>query len=365
MRSITVQNLKKLVLEEKASEVLKEEILKVLGPVINYSPKLEKMIAEANDRLEVLERTGRISSVDFRPSTLLKFSKHKNPEVRKFIARTLPQTMLERFMYDESSEVRHVAARRLPIPKLKEMASYYKNDDELYEIKRTRLIENNSGMSPEPRYGEKMQGKARQHEGPELTDQWYVSHAQKAISDYNGNIEGQWQWPYVQQFHKNSGVNFDCQRLYDEIMGQLEVKDDEALIQDKLKDAAKRVFEGAYLRTAHLEDEKSIYSEVLSRRISNLTRVDLCKRIFDIKESQIPNGLKRMRLSEGLHSNVAVPVSGRIPSGEIFTHEVEKSLDAFQDSWNALREAAGDNLRITWAHDPTSLRKFLFTLEMR
>jgi hypothetical protein len=365
MRSITVQNLKKLVFEEKASEILKEEILKVLGPVINYSPKLENMIAEANDRLEVLERTGRISSVNFKPSSLLKFSKHKNPEVRKFLARTLPQAMLERFMYDESPEVRHAAARRLPISKLKEMASYYKRDDELNEIKRFRLDEAARKMSADSRYGDRMQGMAKQHDGPEIGGQWYVTHASKAIKELNGTIEGQWQWPYVNQFHANAGIDFDRQKLYDEIMAQLDAKDDEALVQDKLKDAAKRVFEGSYLRSAFLEDEKSIYSDILSRRTSSLTKVNLCMQVFDIKESQIPNNLKRMRLLEGFDANVSVPSFGRVPSGHAFTHEVERSLDAFQDSWNALREAAGDNLRISWAPDPTSLRKFLFTLETK
>ena len=91
MKTITVNELKKVLkqtlAEEKAVEVLREEVTHNLGPSVVTDVKLERLAENVNDRIDVLERTGRGDNLNFRPSTVLRFAEHKNPEVRRLAAR--------------------------------------------------------------------------------------------------------------------------------------------------------------------------------------------------------------------------------------------------------------------------------------
>jgi hypothetical protein len=355
MRSVTVQKLQRILAEQKSIELLKEEITKVLGPVVNQSVDFASMIVEANDRLQVLERTGRLSTVNFRPSLLLKFANSSNSEVRKFVASTLPSTMLERFMHDKSPAIRHIVAKRIGLSRLKEMVNKYRNDDLLIEIaqKRTQDLS----------WGEKIKKSEKNKKYMDLSDSWYYSQAHKAISDYDGNIEGLWDELFAVRYSeslKTYGVECDHVRLWKEIQRQLAEKDEMALKKDVVKQLTRSLNEGYDDSFDKIDFE---LNQILSPQISNLERIKKCNAFFRIKESKF---LSRNRnLIEGIESNVTVPVSGKLPKSYQFNHAIEKALDSYESSWNRLQESKGNNLRIKWDYSSNTLNDFVFNVEIK
>lgn len=356
MNSILHQ-LRKVVSEEKASEILKEGIIRDLGSAINHSSRLEDVVREANDRLEVLERTGRPHQINIKPSILLKFANHPSEEVRTFIAKSLPVTMLERYMYDTSSQVRHATAKRIPIGKLKEMASYYSSDDELNHIKKVRLEERKSPVKNHDIKGV----------GLDLSDGWYDAMALKAVLDYNGNIEGRWDEIYRDRFSSSmehtSHVKIDKAKLYNAIQKVIKRKEQEALRAEergfRLSTESRQSTRREFPNKAH------VLGEILSSKTSSLSRVQLCNEFFSIKESILPHSHKRARLLEGRLKNPIVPIRGTLPEGHGFSYEIETALDLFEKSWNRLQEINGESLRIKWCPDPTSRRNFVFEWEIK
>jgi hypothetical protein len=356
MNSILHQ-LRKVVSEEKTSEILKEGIIRDLGSVINYSSKLEDVVKEANDRLEVLERTGRPHQVNIKPSILLKFANHSSSEVRTFVARSLPVTMLERYMYDRSPHVRHATAKRISMRKLNEMVSYYTFDDELLSIQKNRLEEKKI-----PKDVTTFKGV-----GLDLSDGWYDTLALKVVMEYNGNIEGRWDEIYRDQYSNamkaTSHVAINKDKLYNAIQKVLRRKEQEALRAEER--GVRLSTESKHVTLAGQSGKSQMLTDILSSRTSSLSRVQLCNDFFTIKETILPPSHRSSRLSESRFGNFIVPARGTLPEGHRFSYEIETALDLFEESWNRLSDMNGEPLRIKWSPDPTSRKGFLFVWETK
>ena len=80
--------------EEKSGDSLRHEIARVLGPVIVSEGRFVDVVAAANDRLDVLDRTGRSSGLSWDSRVTSQWINHSDPEVRKFAARVVPTTVL-------------------------------------------------------------------------------------------------------------------------------------------------------------------------------------------------------------------------------------------------------------------------------
>ena len=355
MNSILHQ-LRKVVSEEKTSEILKEGIIRDLGSVINYSSKLEDVVKEANDRLEVLERTGRPHQVNIKPSILLKFANHPSAEVRAFIAKSLPTTMLERYMYDRSPHVRHVTAKRISMRKLNEMVSYYTSDDELSYIQKNRLEEKKTPKSDVTTF---------KGVGLDVSDGWYDTLALKVVMEYNGNIEGRWDEIYSGQYFNamkaTSHVAIDKDKLYNAIQKVLRRKEQEALRAEER--GVRLSTESRQLTLVGRSSKSQMLTDILSSRTSSLSRVQLCNDFFSIKETILPPSHRSSRLNENKFGKSIVPIRGTLPEGHGFSYEIETALDLFEESWNRLKDMNGESLRIRWSPDPTSRRGFIFAWE--
>lgn len=367
MKTITVNELKKVLkqtlAEEKAVEMLREEVAHNLGPIVVTDVKLERLAENVNDRIDVLERTGRGSNLNFRPSTLLRFAEHKSPEVRRLAARLLPERFAEKFVLDKDPSVRHTAARKAPMHLVKEMLRRNPSDDELHLIYRGRSLEEGIG---EKSIGERLKGTVKTPAAPELSDFAYKNLAKTAIRDYNTNIEGQWDEPWAARYcasvKATSGVQYDPKKLWKEIQALLKEKDDRTLERYSLKEVVSRLVEGD---GSHFYEEEDPLANLLESNFSAHEYVDAANALFKIRESIMPAGLRKYRMSEGRISDIMIPCTGKLPHGVRMNSRTERALDLYTNSWNDIQARKGEPIRIHWTPNTMSIGSFSFNVELK
>lgn len=353
--------------EEKAVDTLREEVSRVLGPSVDTEGKLRRLAESANDRIDVLERTGRTGNIDFKPAVLLKFANNPDPEVRRFIARVLPEQFITRFKSDKDPAVRHAVARRLPASLVKEMLHRDISDDEMHAIYREKKLVEEVELKKSEKYFKALKDAAAQHEGPELSDQWYSTAAHKAISDYNHNLEGQWDeywaYRYCNSLKNAAGVDIDSKKLWGEIQKQLKARDERTLERHSLKEVARRLREEAEPHV-HTESVNPV-RKLLEADLSSTEFVKQAKVLFSIRESVMPSGLRKYMVSEGHRTETMIPCNGRVPGRKEITRLDEKALDVFVKRWNDVQAQRGEPVRIDWAHNPASAGAITFNVELK
>lgn len=319
------------VLNQRQTDALREETTRAFGPVVIVKNVSVQQIAEAiNDRLDVLERTGR--SVEFDAAVALKYAKHPSAEVRRAVVRLLPEGYAPRFKADEDAYVRHAAAKKLSTPTVMEMFKR-QPDDELRQVLIERKNDEDSLAA-----ARRLSKGSRQPSGIELSDVYYTNIAHKAISDYSSNFEGQWDEPWVYRYcaslKATSGVDIDEKRLWDEIQRQLNDRDDRYLERHGLKETVAR------LRSSARSEERPRVSAVTSLLTSDYSSMEYVKRarsVFHVHEA-----VNRSIIAESVGGNV-VPVIGMVPDGR-FTREVEVALDKYVKCWSMTHR----DMRLRW-----------------
>lgn len=364
MKKITVGDLKRVVsqtlAEEKAAVALREEIFKAFGPPVNIDTKIEIIAEEANNRLDVFERTGKVLKYSIKPSLLLKFSNHPSHEVRRLVSRLLPEGFIGRFISDKSPAVIHEIAKRLPLREVKALVKRRADDDQLLTIYNRRVMI--EGDEP-ARAGDTLKGNVKSGLSiPELSDSWYEQMAFNALSDYGvehgGPLENSWDEAFVKRYcaslKSTSGIECEPERLWNAIQDLLDEKEEEALLKNKLKVAAKRVLE-----TKTLKAKKDSVRDLLEAHCGNAQFVDLFCEIFSVRESSLSGSLYRAQLSEGKSTEFGIPYYAHLPAGYKFSPLIEKAVDRFVRSWNGIRAQRGDIVRINWMpHADSHVIKF-------
>ena len=358
--------------EEKSVDALREEISRVLGPSVDTDVKLKRLAEGANDRIDVLERTGRAGRLDFKPAVLLKFANNTDPEVRRFVARVLPENFIAKFKLDTEPAVRHAVARRLPLAVVKEMLNRNISDDELRAIYREKKLQESAEteLKNTQKHYATLNAAAQQNDD-ELSDQWYTSAAHKAISDYNHNLEGQWDEPWVHRYcaslRTTSNIHVDELKLWKEIQKQLKDRDDRTLERYSLKEVAKRLRENF-----DHDDPTVVYTEaidpvkkLLESDLSSTEFVRQAKQIFNIRESIMPSSLRKYMVSEGRTSEIMIPCLGKVPGRRSVTRLDERALDSFVKRWNDVQHQHGEPIRINWAHNPSGPGMITFNVELK
>lgn len=360
--------------EEKAVDVLREEISRVLGPAVVTNVRLEELAESANDRIDVMERTGKSGHLDFKPSILLKFANNQNAEVRRLAARLLPEQFLERFKNDKDISVRHTVAKRLPLQIVKEMFQKTPGDDELNYIFQQRISE--AGI-PQPKkqdphlhmHVKKLGDAVKQQHGPELSDQWYATTAQKAMMDYNHNMEGKWDEAWVYRYcasvKATSGVEIDANKLWSAIQDRLKEKDDLVLARFGLKEVAQRLREGISEEIHTYVESKDAVQELLEANLSHAEYVKKAQVIFCVKESIMPASLRKYRMAEGYNGDVMIPCIGKTPGSRALTHLDEIALDIYVKNWNGQQTMRGEPIKINWSPSPSNQGAVSFNVELK
>jgi hypothetical protein len=357
----------------KADE-LRKEVVRVLGPSVDVAGSLNEVASRANDRIELLSRTGRARSLSFDRSLMKRLSVNNDPEVRRLAAAGMPQNMLESIALDPDHGVREIVSRRASMQVLEAIVKRYPGDDDIVStLKSRRLVE--SGGLPKPKlsekefdyHGERLGDSVKQGKGPELSDVYYETLAHKLILDYGGNIEGQWEEAAVHRFvastKATSGVEIDEERLYNAVKDKLEEKDDLALEAFSLKEVASNLRRAADEETyveAHDPVEQLLFAECSASEF-----VEKANSIFNIKESVLPPGIKKFRVNEGNKNDVSVPCVGYLPHDNGFRSIDEKALDAYCKNWNTRQSMRGEPLRLGWSTHPDQSGKISFSVTLR
>ena len=369
----------KTINEEKATSSLRKEIARVLGPAVITEGRLSEVVAAANDRLDVLEHTGRLGAIGFDPGITSRWATHIDPELRKFVARVCPEKHLPKFANDRSPEVRAAAAGRMQLNSIREMIKRFPNDDQLRSIFRKKKLMEAGLPKPEaqpmghdPIDGkERMGDAARTQPGPELSETWYHTNALKLMHDYGRNIEYSWEETAVRRFcssaRATSGIDIDEARLLKVVKQLIKDKEDAVLERDALKetlgwlqkqDEQKLLAEGSLSGMTEVVDP---VEELMSRRLTNEQFVASASKLFSIQEGMLPMGIRKYRLGEGNARQTVIPVVGMLPHRHGFRAVDERALDAFCEAWTRRQQLAGEPLRLEWASHPTDVNKIGFT----
>jgi hypothetical protein len=361
---------KSVVKEEKNAEVLREEVTRVLGPTVLTTRGLERMAESANDRLDVLDAMNRAYD-QIKPSVLLKFIDSNSADVRKLVARLLPENFLKPLMKDPSPEVRGTVARRLSHGLVKEMVRRFPNDDNLRSIEKTKRLMEKGLPSPKieeeyfDMYGEEPLGNAYDDvEHPGLTDAWYDTLALKIFNMYGRNIESQWEEDTVHRYVDSISsmhVDVDREKLLKKVYELLDSRDEKVVKESTLKNLAARL---------RLEDEEVMpvipetvdpVEEMLSSRLSNHEYVSRFEKTFFVehKATKTPDYLNEICEGTGI---VFHPAQAKIPSQSLRPID-ERALDTYVKAWNF--KESKSLYRLTWSPDQERIDLVNFHLELK
>jgi regulator of replication initiation timing len=373
--------------EERAVEALKQEIKRVLGPAVIIEGKLEEVTASANAWMDVLDRTGRSSNMDFTPLVTTGFLDHRHPAVREFAARVVPEKFLGKLTKDPESRVRHIVASRVPLPVVREMLKSFKNDDELRLIYKRRKKLHEAGIAQpkvepmghdpgiEGRLSEPMGKSAKQAPVPDLSENWYKHMAWRLMHEYGRNIEYAWEELAVRRLcssiRATSLVEVDAAKLLKHVKDLIKEKEELAMERNALretlawldKQAEQEKLDEA-LNENTLPELKEVDDPVralVESRVTPEQFIEHAKVLFRIQEGQLPMAIRKYRLGEGNTKVTAMPVIGWLPHGGSFRAIDERALDMFCEHWNKRQAADGEPVRLKWSTHPTDISKVGFS----
>jgi hypothetical protein len=365
------------IIEHEAASELKEEIRRVLGPVIVTEGNLNEVVAAANDRLDVLSRTGRIAAVEFDPNITVRWATHVDPEIRKFVARVCPEKYLVKFSYDKSPEVRAAAAGRMPLNAVREMIKRFPSDDGLRAIFRQKKLTEagikQPGKQPmgiDPAANAKRFGDAAKTQfGPELSDAWYREQARRLMLQFDNNIEYMWEETAVRRFcastKATSGVEIDEAKLLKNVKQLIKEKEDMALERNALKETLawlEKKEDDGFLTEGVIPNANEQVDPV--EEISHLNGerlIEAFNKLFRVQLGMLPLGIRKYRLGEGNARQTLVPVVAILPHNYGFRAIDERVLDAFCEAWTKRQQLQGEPFRLEWTIHPTDANKIGFT----
>lgn len=375
---------KTAVQEERLTEAFRNEVKRVLGPIINTDVKLESLAFEVNERLETLTRTGRENTIaGFKPSVVARLAYHKSPEVRRMAAKLLPERFLSKFKNDRSMLVKAVLAKRLPLKEVAQLVRKKRGNDELFTIYKSRKL-NEDGI-PQPKvddedfdmYGEERLGDSvKQQEGPELSDAWYHDKAQLFLDDHGSSVDSHWEETAVKNYcdhvKATSGVKVDYEKMFDAINDQVTDVEDRVLERDSLKETIEFLLTSMEKEVLNegimpeLGDESDPVSSLIESNLSSSAFLEKMNELFDVREYALPSALKKYTIGEGFPTSiVTLPAKARVPHKLGIRRIDEIALDKYVDCWNSKQSLTGEPVKIKWDVSPVVLGEITFEALLR
>jgi len=316
---------------------LGSELRRVLGPTVPVRGTLAHMVEAVHARLDEL---GPHAGQGARASVLLKFVDDPSRDVRRLAARLLPPRLAERLGRDPDPGVRRAARLR----------SLCEGDDEP---------------------GTRLTGDAvKQHEGPELSDGYYRSLAERLMQDFGRRMEFGWEPVAVRRLAGStralSGIVIDEERLLEALDDLRTEREEETLERPDryLREAAGFLRRRAVAETPVMpliEEHDSDPVARLDERASGF-KADV-ERVFRIRSAPPSSTVQRGRLREGVDSGLRVPVVGRLPHGGAPRALDERALDSYVRAWNGRAAATGEPTRISWS--PGTADRIVFSAEVK
>jgi hypothetical protein len=371
---------KKTIKDEQRQTAIREELFRVFGPPVMVSKNHEKVAEVANEQLDIFESTGReVQRSSFKISVLVEAAVDNSAVVRKIAARLLPEKMVFRLLNDPSSSVRCAAAKRAPYSLVKEATKKFPTDDQLKSVARAKKLQEAGLPNPKPddepfdMYGEEPLGDAvkTRVSDKDLPDSWYERLAHKLCADYGSNLEGNWEETIatriVASHFSTTGIKLDREKLLKAIYNCIREREDVVLGEGSLKSISKRLLRESYLEEATMpiiEERNDPVLNLLESNFSSAQYVEEAEKLFVIRKSGVPAGIKKYRIGEGSHVETLIPVNGRIPGGSM-NPNVEHALDRYVDSWNKRQALSGEPYRLSWGPHGSSFGMIGFNLELK
>jgi len=219
--------------ENKFTQSILNEIDQYFAGNVWTKGGLERVIVEANERLDVLEKTGKLPKQRFKTSLLLKLMESKSANCKKFASRLLPESLLKKFVNDRTHEVRIVLAKRLPLKEAKNLQTLWNNDQVEHIIKDRELIAESDAYKPLELYSGKLGDIVKQSVDADLGDEFYHTLALKMVYEFDREIEQGWEEKVVKNYCAHmkvtTGVEIDAEKLLDEIFSIIDEKEEQSL----------------------------------------------------------------------------------------------------------------------------------------
>jgi len=353
---------KKTIKEEQKYATIREELFRVFGPPVMVSKNCERVAEAVNEQLDLFKSSGQeVQRGSVKTSVLVEASLSNSAVVRKVAARLLPVKMTLRLLDDPSSSVRCAAAKRLSYGQIKESLRKFPKDDQLFTIARQKKL-HEAGLpkpvvdeEPFDIHGDEPLGDAvKQFRGSDLSDSWYERLAHKLCTEYGSNLEGNWEETIatriVASHYATSGVRLDREKLLSAIFDCIEKREEAVIGEGSLKSIAARLLKESYLDNEIMpviEERNDPVADLFESNYSSSQYVEEAEKIFSVKKSTVPAGIKKYRLGEGSHKETLIPVNAKIPGGKMSV-TVENALDRYVDSWNKRQALEGEPYRLSW-----------------
>ena len=371
---------KKTIKEEQKHASIRDELFRVFGPPVMVSKNCDRVAEAVNEQLDLSESSGRIvQRGSVKTSVLVEASVSPYAVVRKVAARLLPGKMAARLLNDPSSSVRCAAAKRLPYESLKESIKRFPSDDQLRTIARQKKLHEAGLPKPEvddepfDMYGEEPLGDAAKTwvKDKDLPDSWYERLAHKLCSEYGTNLEGQWEETLatriVASHFSTTGVKLDRDKLLKAIYDCIKEREDAVIGEGSLKSIARRLLKESYMDEAVMpviEARNNPVADLLGSNCSSAQYIEDAEKLFSVRKSTVPAGIKKYRLGEGHHGETLIPVNGKIPGGKLDS-TTEQALDRYVDSWNKRQALSGEPYRLSWGPHATGIDMVGFNLQLK
>lgn len=371
---------KKTIKEEQKYAIIREEFFRVFGPPVMVSKNCDKVAEAVNEQLDLSESLRRdVQRGNVKISVLIEASMSSSATVRKVAARLLPEKMASRLLSDPSSSVRCAAAKRLPYETIRESIKKFPGDDHLLTIVKNKKLQEAGLPAPEEvdepfdMYGEEPLGDAvkTRKSDKDFPDTWYKRLAHKLCVDYGSNLEGNWEETIatrvVASHFSTTGVRIDRDKLLKSIYDCIKEREDAVLGEGSLKSISKRLLRESYLEEAVMpivEEKDDPVLNLLESNYSSVQYVEEAEKLFAIRKSGVPAGIKKYRIGEGSHVETLIPVNGRIPGGSM-SPSVEHALDRYVDSWNKRQVLSGEPYRLSWGPHGSAVDMIGFNLQLK
>lgn len=352
------QVVKKTLQEKKNSDSFCDEIKRAFGPSVVVSDRLESLAEAANDHLDVLEYKGRLNLVNFSHKVAERMVGHESSEVRKLVARLLPESSVSTLLFDKNESVRLAAAKKAPISLLEKATKKFPRDAVLQEMFQSRVISESENA---------LESSATDKNVDMLSEEWYENVARKLIQDYGRTLDTTWKGSAVKNFCSSTRATtrlpVDAQKLMEKVNGMLEdyEKARAKELGANLKESLDR--QGLSLLES-LEDEIDPIEELVKESLTPQEFIDRCNDVFEVKFATLPNAIMKYKIREGL-SLQKVPVSCVLPHGSAPRRIDEVALDSYVKHWNDKQKLMGEPFKLKWDLHPESINKISFKMELK
>jgi hypothetical protein len=345
------QVVKETLQEKKHSDAFCDEIKKVFGPSVIVGNTLGSLVEAANEHLDVLEYKGHLDTVHFSDKVALGMVNHESADVRKFVARILPESVASSLLLDRNASVRIAAAKKSSAKMIKEALRKFPNDvalNDLFEEKKKDKVS-------------ALEAAASSKDEDMLSEEWYDGVARKLIQDYGRTLDTTWKTSAVKQYcssvRASTRVNVDAVKLMQKMDSLLSTYDQARAKELGINESLQRLISESEIAEDPIDD-------IIGESLSPKEFIDRCNEVFNIRYATLPPGIMKYKIREGLSLN-KIPVSCMLTHNSSPRRIDEIALDTFVDHWNDKQKMMGEPFKLSWDNHPESMNKITFKVELK